>query len=55
MSSKIAHRLILLAFGILGLGWSVLMPIWEAPDEPQHYGFALHIAREGSLPTIRDT
>lgn len=34
-----------------GFGYSVLMPIWEAPDERAHYGYAFTIARTGEPPS----
>ena len=51
MSERGWLRLILALYAFLGLGYSLLVPIWEAPDEPDHYRLALHIAREGELPT----
>lgn len=35
---------------ILATGYSVVLPLGEAPDEVSHYSYARHIAREGSLP-----
>jgi len=37
---------------LLAVGYSLLMPIWEAPDEPAHYHIAWHIARFGRLPAL---
>lgn len=34
----------------LAFGYSVLMPIWEAPDEPAHYDLAWHVARNDGFP-----
>ena len=42
--------LLLAVFALLGLGWSVLIPMWEAPDETNHYLVALHVARHGTHP-----
>ncbi len=36
-----------LAFGI---GYSLVVPPFETPDEPFHYGFARHIAQGNGLP-----
>lgn len=36
---------------LLALGYSLLMPIWEAPDEPLHYHLAWRVARGKSYPT----
>src|SRR5574341_527595 len=35
----------------LAFGYSLLMPIWEAPDEPAHYDLAWHVARTDRFPT----
>lgn len=51
MSSRGWLPMILVLYGLLGLGYSVLMPIWEAPDEPYHYDYALHVARHGRAPS----
>lgn len=32
---------------LLALGYSLLMPPWEAPDEPAHYHLAWHLAQYG--------
>jgi hypothetical protein len=40
----------LTVYAILAFGYSLLMPMWEAPDEQAHYGLVLHIARQGELP-----
>ena len=44
--------LILGIYLLLAFGYSLLMPIWEAPDERAHYGYALQLAREGVPPTF---
>ena len=36
---------------LLSLGYSLLMPVWEAPDEPAHFHLAWHIAMKDTLPT----
>ena len=38
---------------LLAVGYSLLMPIWEAPDEPAHYQIAWHLARIGRLPPLK--
>lgn len=35
---------------VLAFGYSVFMPIWEAPDEPAHYDLAWHVARNDGFP-----
>lgn len=42
---------ILSLYVALGISYSLLMPIWEAPDEPAHYHLAWHLARRGEYPT----
>ena len=37
--------LIFSLYFVLAVGYSLLMPIWEAPDEPAHYHLAWHLAR----------
>ncbi len=39
---------------LLGLGYSVLMPVWDAPDEQAHYRYALHLARHGERPPLAE-
>ena len=36
----------------LSVGYSLLMPIWEAPDEPAHYHMAWFFARFGHFPPL---
>lgn len=36
---------------LLAVGYSLLMPLWEAPDEPAHYHLAWRLARKGSYAT----
>ncbi len=38
---------------VLAFGYSILMPIWEAPDETAHYHLAWSIARKGEFPSIK--
>jgi 4-amino-4-deoxy-L-arabinose transferase-like glycosyltransferase len=40
-------------FVILGAIYSVTVPLWEAPDEPAHFDYVLHLARTRTLPTQR--
>jgi 4-amino-4-deoxy-L-arabinose transferase-like glycosyltransferase len=41
---------ILASFVVLGAVYSVVTPVFEAPDEPWHYAYALHLANGGELP-----
>ncbi len=36
----------------LGATWSLLMPMWEGPDEPAHYVLALTLARSNEYQTL---
>jgi hypothetical protein len=48
------RRWLLLIFSlyiVLALGYSLLMPIWEAPDEPGHYHVAWRAAAKGEYPS----
>ncbi len=44
--------LIFALYFLLAFGYSVLMPIWEAPDEPAHYHMAWHFVRYGEYQTV---
>src|SRR3990172_1383363 len=37
-------------FLILGVYYSINTPLWEAPDEPAHFGNVYYIATYGKLP-----
>jgi hypothetical protein len=42
------RRWLLLIFALyflLAIGYSLLMPPWEAPDEPAHYHLTWHLAQ----------
>ncbi len=45
---------IILLYALFAVAYSVLMPIWEAPDEPAHYHLAWRLARFGPFPTLRE-
>jgi 4-amino-4-deoxy-L-arabinose transferase-like glycosyltransferase len=47
-----AIAVILVAFVLLSTTYSVVTPIFEAPDELQHYFFVQHLAERGRLPVI---
>ncbi len=38
---------------IVGVGYSLQVPPFEAPDETSHYSFVLRMARGGTLPDMR--
>jgi MFS family permease len=41
---------IILLFLLFGFAYSLVVPPFETPDEPFHYGFAWHIAQGNGLP-----
>jgi 4-amino-4-deoxy-L-arabinose transferase-like glycosyltransferase len=43
--------LILVAYVLLAVVYSLVTPPWEAPDEPSHYLYAEYLAAHGSLPS----
>ena len=43
--------LIFALYILLAVGYSLLMPIWEAPDEPAHYHLAWHLAHYKAYPS----
>ena len=48
-----AALLIVGAFLALGLTYTLVTPIFETPDEVEHFEFVRHIARTGTLPDMR--
>jgi hypothetical protein len=42
--------IIITIYAALALGYSMAVPLWEAPDEPSHYLYALHLIEQRSLP-----
>ena len=43
---------LLAAFAFLALNGSVLLPLWEVPDENEHLDVVQHWAREGTMPDL---
>ncbi len=41
---------LLVAFALFATAWSIVTPVFEAPDESTHFFVAQHIARTGRLP-----
>jgi hypothetical protein len=41
---------ILGVYALLAISYSVIIPLWEAPDEPSHYRYAQYLADNHSLP-----
>jgi len=48
---KTVFGLVLLSFVILSAAYNVLQPMWEAPDEPAHFGFVRYVQTHHALPT----
>ena len=46
---------IVAAFLVVGLIYSVVVPLFEAPDEVWHFAFADHLAKGGGLPVLSGT
>ncbi|MGQ0554304.1 MAG: DUF2142 domain-containing protein [Planctomycetota bacterium] len=43
------------AFLCLSLGYLFSTPVWEAPDENTHFGYAAHLAQCGQVPLVLGT
>src|SRR5262245_49634841 len=41
-----------LAFALVAGFNSVVVPLWEAPDEPAHFAYATHLLDAGDLPRM---
>ncbi|MBC7878766.1 MAG: hypothetical protein H7Y59_16470 [Anaerolineales bacterium] len=55
MDALTERRWLALIFSLyffLAVGYSLLMPIWEAPDEPAHYHIVWYLARKDRFPTL---
>jgi hypothetical protein len=50
LSERVWLILIFSLYALFGLGYSLLMPMWEGPDEHAHYHMAWSLARRGKLP-----
>lgn len=48
--SRVRAAAIIVLFLVFGAAWSLVVPPFETPDEPFHYGFARHIAQGNGLP-----
>jgi hypothetical protein len=48
---RAALMVILAVHLALSSGYSLVVPLWEAPDEPAHFLYVDHMARHASLPT----
>ncbi len=41
---------ILAVYVLLAISYSIVTPLWEAPDEPSHYRYIEYLAMHGTLP-----
>lgn len=48
-------RLLFTLYGLFAFCYSLLVPMWEAPDETAHYLVVLTLAREDRMPTPDET
>ena len=51
LTQRLALIALLVAFLVIGVGYAVLTPAWQIPDEPAHYNYVRQIAA-GRLPVI---
>ncbi|HEY74244.1 MAG TPA: DUF2142 domain-containing protein [Thermoflexia bacterium] len=49
---KTALGCLLLLFGVIGLTYSLVTPVFEAPDEVWHYAYVRYLAEERALPAL---
>lgn len=52
--NRVLAALLLLAL-MKCLLWTMAVPPWRAPDEPQHFGYIQHLSREKSIPLSGET
>ncbi len=45
--------LILVAYLLLALGYAVVTPTWQSPDEPAHFNYVRHVWETRSLPVLQ--
>lgn len=51
---QIAFFCVLVIYFILGAGYAIRTPAWQAPDEPAHYNYIAQIAANGCCPIIAE-
>jgi hypothetical protein len=44
--------LLLLGYFVIGVGYVLRTPAWQAPDEPAHYNYIAQVAEDGCCPVI---
>src|SRR5205823_3535901 len=52
-STRLILALTLVVYGALAMGYVMLTPIWQNPDEPAHYNYIAFVAVTGGLPELR--
>ncbi len=45
---------LLFLFGVIGLSYSLVTPVFEAPDEVWHYAYVRYLAEQRTLPSLTD-
>jgi len=53
MQTRRLFLLIIAFYLALGVGYALLTPAWQAPDEPAHFNNIAHIATTGRLPRLQ--
>lgn len=51
--TRLALRIIVIVYIVLGAMYAVGTPPWQVPDEPAHYNYVRHVATYGTLPELR--
>ncbi len=46
---------VLLLTLVKGLMWVVIIPPWQAPDEPSHFAYVQYLAEENQLPLVQNS
>lgn len=49
---KVWLAVLLVAYLVAGASFANATPTWQAPDEPAHYNYVVHIAETGTLPVL---
>jgi 4-amino-4-deoxy-L-arabinose transferase-like glycosyltransferase len=53
MLSRVALALIAFVYCTLGFAYAVETPKWQAPDEPAHYNYVVHLAESYRFPVLQ--
>ena len=54
VAKNLPLMVLLSLFVILGVIYSVITPLWEAPDETGHFSYVLYLTRERRLPMMSE-